>query len=116
LQRAIELIAPTHLTHKTVILRSPPLTLIPTLLTHSHMQRAIEVIAPTLQYSVIPSYIGNGSDGTVWRSPFRDANDVIIERILDRKVDTDTCILYFIAAKPPLFIDEGIIERTLVST
>lgn len=49
------------------------------------MQKAIEKIAPTLQYSVVPSRIGTGENGITWKPPFRDAGDVIIERILDRK-------------------------------
>lgn len=48
-------------------------------------QKAIEIIAPTLQYSVIPENVGNGDDCKTWKSPFRDAADVIIEKILDKK-------------------------------
>jgi hypothetical protein len=33
----------------------------------------------------VPEHIGNGSDGRTWKPPFRDAQEVIIERILDRK-------------------------------
>ena len=47
-------------------------------------QRAIEAVAPRLQYSVVPGRIGDGSDGRTWESPLRDAADVIVERILDR--------------------------------
>ena len=33
----------------------------------------------------MPERFGNGSAGQVWDSPIRDAADVIVERILDRK-------------------------------
>lgn len=33
----------------------------------------------------VPSHIGNGSDGSTWMSPFRDAVDVITEKLLDRR-------------------------------
>ena len=49
------------------------------------MQLSIEKIAPTLQYSVIPKSIGNLDSGKIWKSPFKDAADVIIEKILDRQ-------------------------------
>eukprot|EP01035_Chromulina_nebulosa_P020816 gene20816-26984_t len=48
-------------------------------------QQAIAKLAPTLQYSVVPKRIGNGSDCQTWRPPFRDAVDIIIEKILDPK-------------------------------
>jgi hypothetical protein len=49
-------------------------------------QRAIEKIAPTLQYSVVPDrYISGSKKGQSWKPPFRDAGGVIIEKILDRK-------------------------------
>eukprot|EP01038_Epipyxis_sp_PR26KG_P012142 gene12142-16256_t len=47
-------------------------------------QKAIAVIAPRLQYSIVPSHIGNGTDGKIWKSPFKDAGEVIIEKILDK--------------------------------
>ena len=51
----------------------------------TQMQLTIEKIAPTLQYSVIPKSIGNLDSGKIWKSPFKDAADVIIEKILDRQ-------------------------------
>ena len=48
-------------------------------------QKLIRELAPSLQYSIVPERVGNGSDGRFWRPPFRDAQEVIIERILDRK-------------------------------
>jgi hypothetical protein len=32
-----------------------------------------------------PAHLGNGSDGRTWSSPFRDAVDVITEKLLDRR-------------------------------
>ena len=52
------------------------------------MQKNIEAIAPTLQYSVIPARVAGGDlnkPGLFWSPPFRDAADVIIEKIVDRK-------------------------------
>eukprot|EP01038_Epipyxis_sp_PR26KG_P015177 gene15177-20443_t len=49
-------------------------------------QYAIAEIAPRLQYSVVPSHIGDGSDGKIWKSPYRDAADIIIDNILDRNI------------------------------
>ena len=52
-------------------------------------QAAIREIAPRLQYSIVPEYIGNGTNaqgqptGLTWTPPFMDAQQVIIERILD---------------------------------
>ena len=48
-------------------------------------QRAIREIAPKLQYSVVPPHIGNGSLGQTWHPPFVDAQEIIIQRILDPK-------------------------------
>ena len=52
-------------------------------------QRAIEKLAPSLQYSVVPKEYADGVSPNgplrVWRPPVRDAADVIIERILDRE-------------------------------
>jgi len=50
-------------------------------------QAAIRKIAPTLQYSVTPDSAGDGKEkgSKPWESPFRDAADVIISRILDTK-------------------------------
>ena len=48
-------------------------------------QKLIRELAPSLQYSIVPERIGNGSDGRTWRPPFKDAQEVIIERILDRE-------------------------------
>lgn len=52
-------------------------------------QRAIEKLAPSLQYSVVPEQYADGvspnGPSRVWRPPVRDAADVIIERILDRE-------------------------------
>ena len=47
-------------------------------------QALIRELAPRLQYSIVPERIGNGSDGRTWK-PFKDAQEVIIEKILDRK-------------------------------
>jgi hypothetical protein len=46
-------------------------------------QAAIRRLAPSLQYSVVPDRLVEGKD--IWNPPFRDAADVIIERILDRQ-------------------------------
>jgi hypothetical protein len=47
-------------------------------------QEAVARIAPRLQYSVIPERVATAPPGTVtWRPPFRDAVDVIVERIVD---------------------------------
>jgi hypothetical protein len=48
-------------------------------------QARIRELAPSLQYSVVPDRIGNGSDGRHWAPPQRDAADVIISRILNTK-------------------------------
>lgn len=48
-------------------------------------QAKIRALAPSLQYSVVPDRVGNGSDGRHWAPPLRDAADVIISRILARK-------------------------------
>ena len=45
-------------------------------------QEAIAKIAPRLQYSVVPERI---KEGDTWISPFKDAGDVVIEKILDRQ-------------------------------
>ncbi len=47
-------------------------------------QTLIRQLAPSLQYSIVPESVGNGSDGRTWKPPFRDAQEVIIEKILDR--------------------------------
>jgi len=47
-------------------------------------QEAIRLIAPRLQYSVVPDRVGNGTEGHTWEPPFPDAQQVIIDRILDR--------------------------------
>jgi hypothetical protein len=47
-------------------------------------QQLIREIAPSLQYSIVPENIGNGSDGRTWKPPFKDAQEVIIQKILDR--------------------------------
>jgi hypothetical protein len=47
-------------------------------------QEAVARIAPRLQYSIIPERVATAPPGTVtWRPPFRDAVDVIVERIVD---------------------------------
>jgi xyloglucan galactosyltransferase MUR3 len=48
-------------------------------------QKAIARIAPRLQYSVVPPEWRKHQSGVFWAPPERDATDVIIERILDRK-------------------------------
>jgi hypothetical protein len=45
-------------------------------------QAKIRELSPSLQYSVVPDRMGNGSDGRHWAPPVRDAADVIISRIL----------------------------------
>jgi len=49
------------------------------------MQRRIAELAPSLQYSAVPPRLAQiGLDAAApWRPPFRDAADVIIERMLD---------------------------------
>ena len=51
-------------------------------------QHAIAALAPTLQYSIIPSTITSSlvNKGEIihWKPPFKDANDIIIEHILNR--------------------------------
>jgi hypothetical protein len=39
--------------------------------------------APSLQFSIVPDNLIEGQH--IWRPPYRDAADVIIEKILDRK-------------------------------
>ncbi|CAK9250377.1 unnamed protein product [Sphagnum jensenii] len=46
-------------------------------------QMAIERLAPSLQYSVVPARVGRGDDGRTWRPPHPDATDIIISRLLD---------------------------------
>lgn len=48
-------------------------------------QKAIARIAPTLQYAVAPDRVGNGTIGETWRPPFKDAVEVIIDRIVDKR-------------------------------
>jgi xyloglucan galactosyltransferase MUR3 len=48
-------------------------------------QEAIARIAPRLQYSVVPPQWRDSTQGLSWAPPERDATDVIIERILDRR-------------------------------
>ena len=50
-------------------------------------QKLIRELAPSLQYSIVPENVGNGSDGRTWKPPFKDAQEVIIQRILDRKTE-----------------------------
>ena len=47
-------------------------------------QEAIRSVASKLQYSIVPASAGNGSDGRSWKPPFKDAQEVIIQKILDR--------------------------------
>ena len=52
-----------------------------------HKQHAIAALAPTLQYSIVPHSITtlvNKGEIIHWKPPFKDANDVIIEHILNR--------------------------------
>ena len=51
------------------------------------MQKNIETMGPSLQYSVIPSSTARNDlnrQGAVWSPPFSDAASVIIEKIVDR--------------------------------
>lgn len=47
-------------------------------------QAAVRRIAPSLQYSIVPDRVDEGR-GQVWSPPFRDAADVVIEHVLDRR-------------------------------
>ncbi|RYH32498.1 hypothetical protein EON65_00535 [archaeon] len=47
-------------------------------------QKAIERIAPTLQYAVVPAYV-HPEKGDIWTPPIDDAVEVIISKMLDRK-------------------------------
>ena len=48
-------------------------------------QRAIERIAPMLQYSVPPlELLQDNEDETVWESPVRDAVDILIDAMVNR--------------------------------
>ncbi len=51
------------------------------------MQKRIQELAPTIQYSVVPDGYGldKGNTKGVWRPPFRDSMDVIIDKLLDPK-------------------------------
>ena len=46
-------------------------------------QAAVRRIAPSLQYSIVPDRIREDL-GQTWSPPFRDAAEVVIERVLDR--------------------------------
>ena len=47
-------------------------------------QAAVRKIAPSLQYSIVPDRIRE-DQGQTWSPPFRDAAEVVIERVLDRR-------------------------------
>ena len=47
-------------------------------------QAAVRRIAPSLQYSIVPDRVREDL-GQTWSPPFRDAGEVVIERVLDRR-------------------------------